>query len=111
MESSTRGWPEPPYHVAILKVARTAEDADGYVKTLAHIIDLAQHQPGYLGRESATTSDGEELTIIYYTDEQSIRNWHDDPEHLAAQHLARSRWYESYEVRIARVERSYRYHQ
>jgi heme-degrading monooxygenase HmoA len=64
----------------------------------------------YLGRESATTADGDELTIIYYTDDEAIRAWHDHREHLVAQHLARARWYEYYDVRIARVERAYRHH-
>jgi heme-degrading monooxygenase HmoA len=108
--SPTPGWPAPPYHVAILKVARTAEDAAGYAETLARMRDLAQRQPGYLGHESATTAGGDELTLVYYTDDEAIRAWHDEPEHLVAQHLARSRWYERYEVHIARIERAYRHH-
>jgi len=74
------------------------------------MLDLAQRQPGYLGRDSATTAQGDELTIAYYTDDEAIRAWHDDPEHLVIQDLARSRWYAFYEVHIARVERTYEYH-
>jgi heme-degrading monooxygenase HmoA len=86
--AATQNWPEPPYHVTILKVTRTAEDAEGYASTLVRMLDLVGRQPGYLGRESATTADGDELTIVYYTDEDVIRAWHDHPAHLVAQDRA-----------------------
>jgi heme-degrading monooxygenase HmoA len=104
------GWPALPYHVAILKVARSALDAVGYAATLTRMRDLAQRQPGYLGHESATTAAGEELTLVYFTDDGAIRAWHDDPEHLVAQHLARLCWYERYEVRVGCIKRAYRHH-
>ncbi|TDC84593.1 antibiotic biosynthesis monooxygenase [Micromonospora sp. KC606] len=94
--------------MAILKVTRT-EDAEGYARMLARMLNLAPRQPGYLGRESASTDDGDELTIVYFRDDEAIRAWHDHAAHLVAQHRARSRWYESYEVHIALVERSYRW--
>ncbi|MFG1658368.1 antibiotic biosynthesis monooxygenase family protein [Micromonospora chersina] len=100
---------EPPYHVAILQVTRTGADADGYTATLARMLELAERRPGYLGRRSAVTDDGDELTIVFFTDDEALRAWHDDPEHRAAQHLARERWYERYQVHVARVERTYRF--
>lgn len=65
--------------------------------------------PDTLGRRSAVTDDGDELTIVFFTDDEALRAWHDDPEHRAAQHLARERWYERYQVHVARVERTYRF--
>lgn len=73
------------------------------------MIELAERQPGYLGKESTKTSDGRDLTLVYYRDAASLRAWRDDPRHQVAQALGRERWYASYEVRIARVEHSYRW--
>ncbi len=100
---------DPPYHVAILQVTPTATDADGYAAALVQMRELAERQPGYLGSLSARTDDGDELTIVFFTDEQALRAWHDEPRHRAAQQLARERWYERYQVHVARVERAYRF--
>lgn len=75
----------------------------------AKMVEAAEAQPGYLGRESLDGPDGRELTVVYYTTEEAISNWKEQAEHLVAQRLGRERWYEAYEVRIARVERSYRF--
>lgn len=68
---------------------------------------LGEAEPGYLGRESITAPDGQDLTVIYYSDLESIQRWKSHPEHLEAQDLGRRRWYSAYRVEIARVERTY----
>lgn len=102
-------WPEPPYYAAILSTWRTSEDPEGYADMGARMIKAAEAQPGYLGRESLDGPGGHELTIVYYTTEEAILQWREHAEHVVAQRLGRDRWYEAYEVRIARVERSYRF--
>jgi heme-degrading monooxygenase HmoA len=56
-----------------------------------------------------TDEDGRDLVVIYYADEASIAAWKAHPEHLQAQRLGRARWYSSYSVEVARVERAYAY--
>ena len=68
---------------------------------------LAAQQPGYLGHESARSADGFGITVSYWRDEESVRHWKSVAEHQAAQIGGRERWYSSYEVRIAKVERAY----
>lgn len=68
---------------------------------------LALEQPGCLGFESVRGTDGFGITISYFRDEHAIVGWKANVEHLVAQRLGKERWYEHYEVRVARVERSY----
>jgi heme-degrading monooxygenase HmoA len=83
---------------------RTEGDA-GYA-AMAEVMDaLARAQPGFLGVESAR--DGLGLTVSYWRDLQAIADWKRHLDHLDAQRQGRERWYESYRVRIARVERAY----
>ena len=105
----TPEWPEPPYYAAILSTWHTGEDLEGYAEMGAKMIQAAESQPGYLGKESLDGPGGYQLSIVYYTTEEAIRQWREHAEHLVAQRLGRDRWYEAYEVRIARVERSYRF--
>ena len=51
--------------------------------------------------------DGLGLTVSYWRDEDSIRAWKRQVDHIGAQRLGRERWYAAYRVRIARVEREY----
>lgn len=71
------------------------------------MLELAIHQPGYLGFESAKSAIG--ISVSYWKDLDSIRNWKSHSEHLLAQKLGKSTWYEAYKVRIALVERDYRF--
>lgn len=69
------------------------------------MVELAALQQGFLGVESAR--DGIGITISYWQDLASIRQWRAHSEHLVAQQLGREVWYLDYRVRIAKIERDY----
>lgn len=98
--------PEPPYFVVIFSSQRRPGD-DGYGVMAERMVELAARQPGYLGVESVRGADGFGITNSFWKDEESIRAWKRDVDHLDAQNQGRRRWYERYEVRVARVERAY----
>jgi len=98
--------PDPPYYAVIFTSKRTAND-DGYAAMASEMNDLALVQPGCLGAESARGEDGLGITVSYWRDEASIASWKAETRHLVAQRLGKQRWYEHYEMRIARVERAY----
>jgi heme-degrading monooxygenase HmoA len=98
--------PEPPYFVVVFTSQRKGADQD-YEATAAAMATLAAAQPGYIGVESAHDANGFGITAVYFTDEESILAWRNNARHKDAQRLGRERWYEHYEVRVARVERAY----
>ena len=100
--------PEPPYYAVIFTSKRTAGD-NGYSKMADRMAELAARQPGHLGVESARGEDGVGITVSYWKDEASILAWKRDLEHTAARDEGRRTWYEAYELRVARVERAYRW--
>jgi heme-degrading monooxygenase HmoA len=85
-----------------------ARRLDGeYARVAARMRDLALSQFGCL--EFHAVTEGEhEVALSYWPDEQSIRAWRNHPEHVRAQQMAHERWYESYAVQVARVDREYR---
>ncbi|MBR7834377.1 antibiotic biosynthesis monooxygenase [Actinospica durhamensis] len=99
--------PQPPYYAVIITSQLTDEDQAGYEQMSRAMTELGVRQPGYLGREGMVDGAGRDLTVIYYTDDASIRAWKADIEHLEAQRLGKERWYESYHIEVARVERAY----
>jgi heme-degrading monooxygenase HmoA len=96
--------PEPPYYAVIFTSLRTAVD-DGYGAMATRMLELAAMQPGFLGVESAR--DGVGITVSYWTDLESIRNWKNNAEHQEAQRLGHQKWYAAFKTRIAKVERDY----
>ena len=69
------------------------------------MVALANAQPGFLGIESARESLG--ISVSYWRDLESIKNWKSHIEHEVAQRLGYERWYSAFKTRIAKVERDY----
>lgn len=69
------------------------------------MIELAGAQPGFLGVETAREEVG--ITVSYWADLESIKNWKQNIDHQEAQRLGQEKWYSSYKLRIAKVERDY----
>jgi heme-degrading monooxygenase HmoA len=98
--------PPPPYWAVIFtsRLAPSAGDT-GYEDTARRMIQLSAEQPGFLGVDSAREDVG--ITVCYWADEASIQVWKRHADHQFAQYEGRDRWYDAYELRIARVERAY----
>lgn len=98
--------PAPPYYAVIFCSQRPDAD-DGYGEMADRMAELATTMPGYLGRESARGADGFGITVSYWQDEAAIAHWKANMDHKAARDYGRTRWYEHYELRVAKVERAY----
>ena len=96
--------PRPPYYAVIFTTTRTEGD-NGYGETAKQMAELAATMPGYLGAESARQDIG--ITVSYWKDLESIKNWKYQMEHTEARDKGREIWYASYRLRIALVERDY----
>lgn len=96
--------PTPPYYAVIFTSIRTEGD-HGYAETAQRMLDLALQMPGCLGAESAREEIG--ITVSYWKDLESIKNWKYQLDHVQARDKGRELWYSSYKVRIALVQRDY----
>ncbi len=99
--------PDASYYIVAFSSQRTAHDDQGYGDMADKMVELAGQQDGFLGVESVRDASGFGITNSYWRDEESIRQWKRNVDHLAAQKQGRAMWYEAYALRIARVERAY----
>jgi heme-degrading monooxygenase HmoA len=102
--SSLADTPKPPYYAVIFSSTLKGHD-DGYEAEANKMVALAEQQPGFLGIESARDTLG--ITVSYWSDLDSIRQWKANTEHLVAQKKGHELWYQSFKVRVAKVERDY----
>lgn len=97
-----------PGAIAVIFCAqRTQNDDEGYASAANVMSDLAAQQPGYLGQDSTRSPDGLGITVSYWEDDAAARSWRDHPVHSAIREQGRGKWYESYTLHVARIERSY----
>lgn len=97
--------PEPPYYAVIFSSRRSSVE-EGYGAVADRMIELAARQPGFLGVQSARDTDGFGITVSYWASLADIAAWKANGEHRVAQAIGKQKWYEAYDVRIARVERA-----
>lgn len=96
--------PKPPYYAVIFTSTRSVGD-NGYSDTAARMVALASQQPGFLGYESAREQLG--ITVSYWKSLDDIKAWKANAEHQIAQKRGREEWYETFRLRICRVEHEY----
>ncbi len=96
--------PKPPYY-AVIFTSTMNTNTLGYDEMADRMEVLAEEQDGFIGIESARNEIG--ITVSYWKDLASIKQWKMNLEHLEAQKLGRAKWYKSFSVKIARVERAY----
>ena len=99
--------PDGPYYAVIFTTKRTGGGNREYGEMAEAMARLSEKQPGYLGIESVRGEDGLGITVSYWRDQASIKAWKALAEHLIAQKSGRERWYQWYNLRIAKVERGY----
>jgi len=95
-----------PYY-AVIFTSLLSENIEGYNEMATKIETLAKQQPGYLGIESAHENIG--ITISYWESLEAIKNWKDNVDHQAAQKIGKEKWYQTYKVKVCKVEREYEF--
>jgi heme-degrading monooxygenase HmoA len=61
----------------------------------------------FLGAESLRNEEGFRVTVLYFTDMETIQEWSKYQKHLRAKEMGKEKWYSGCRLRIAKVERAY----
>ena len=65
-----------------------------------------RENPGFIDGKSSSAADGERLTVVWWRDEDSLKEWRLQERHREAQQAGRAQWYEYYKMDVATVTRS-----
>ena len=84
-----------------LRAGKTTE----YGAEVERMSALATTMPGYISHKGFTADDGERVTIVEFEHEEGMRAWRTNPEHRAAQKLAREKYYSEYHIQVCTVDR------
>jgi len=78
---------------------------DEYVALVERMNELARTMPGYISHKGYFAEDGERTTIVEFEHEDGMRAWRTNPEHIAAQKLARQKYYTEYHIQVCTLDR------
>ena len=92
---------ELPYYAVIFTSIRTDVKED-YAETNDFLEEAANAIPGFLGQEA--TRDGLGIAVSYWKDLESIDQWRKHLSHQSAKARGIREWYQTYSVRICKVE-------
>jgi len=91
--------------VILFRSKLTAEAGQDYQDTNDELESLVRQNPGFIDVKSFKAEDGERLTVVWWKDKESLREWRELPRHREAQSTGRRKWYEYYKMEVATVER------
>ena len=91
---------------AVIFKAKTKELDEEYFTMAKHMRELAMNEYGCI-EFTAVTEGRQEIAISYWDSIEKIKKWKQDSEHLVAQELGKSKWYEDYTVEIVEVLSAY----
>ena len=74
-----------------------------YVALVDRMQQIAKTIPGYISHKGFWSDDGERVTIVEFEHEEGQKAWRSHPEHIAAQKLGRTKYYEMYDIKVCNV--------
>jgi heme-degrading monooxygenase HmoA len=92
--------------VILFRSKLTAAAGEDYAQWSAEMDSLIRENPGFVAVKSFRADDGERLTVVWFSDADSLRAWATHPRHLEAQRLGRTKWYEYYNMDVADITRT-----
>ncbi len=98
--------PTPPYYTVVFTSIRTAVQ-EGYSELNDELWVDAQKLDGFIGADSLRNEEGFGITVLYFKNMKTIKEWSRYQKHVGAKKLGKEKWYKNYSVRIAKVELEY----
>lgn len=92
--------------VILFRSKLTATAGDDYGAMAQAMAAHAKTFTGFVDMKGFKADDGERMTVVWWTDEETLKVWASDVKHRAAQNLGREKWYEYYKIDVAQIIRS-----
>ena len=97
--------PTPPYY-AVIAPAVLSDDVRGYPEMAMAVMKVAEDVEGFLGIEFCVHGNFS-LAVSYWRSLEAIETWRAHVRHGVAKAMGKTKWFDAYFTRIARVERDY----
>lgn len=93
--------------IAVIFTSQRTNYNEGYAVFNEKLEALAMQNKGFIKQESTRQADGFGISISYWKDIESAKQFKQIPLHIEAQQKGKTHYYEWYNVKICKVEKEY----
>ena len=91
--------------VTIFRSRLRPEHAEEYAVWAHEMEELAHTMPGFLSIKTFRHDDGERVSVVEFSDWESLAKWAHHPRHREAQRLGREKFYLEFHLQSGAIER------
>ena len=88
-----------------LSLELAAEVVREYKALDARMDTLVAEMPGYISHKSFMSTDGEEVVIVEFETEETLRAWSTHPEHVVVKRKGNELYFSEYRIQVCSVLR------
>jgi heme-degrading monooxygenase HmoA len=92
--------------IILFRSKLTDQAGEDYQAMNQELETLVRQNPGFIDVKSYKAEDGERLTLVWWRDEDSLREWRELMRHREAQNTGRKKWYQYYKLEVANITRT-----
>jgi heme-degrading monooxygenase HmoA len=92
--------------IILFRSKLTDQAGEDYQAMNQELETLVRQNRGFIDVKSYKAEDGERLTLVWWRDEDSLREWRELMRHRAAQNTGRKKWYQYYKLEVATITRT-----
>ncbi len=85
------------------------DEEQAYKQAARSLTAQASAANGFVSADTFTGRSGAVLSVVRFESTETLAEWRNDPEHLAAQKQGRETWYSSYSVEVCELTRAYEF--
>lgn len=93
--------------IAVIFTSQRTTYTEGYEEFNLELEAIAKELPGFIQQDSSRNEDGYGISISYWKDEESAKEFKKVSVHLEAQQAGREHYYKWYDVKICKLIRQY----
>lgn len=93
--------------IAVIFTSKRTAYLEGYAEFNEELENIAKGLPGFIQQDSAREVDDIGISISYWKDEETAKQFKQVSLHIEAQQKGRTHYYEWYDVKICTINRHY----
>jgi heme-degrading monooxygenase HmoA len=93
--------------VAVIFTSKRTSYSEGYAEFNEELERIAKELPGFIQQDSAREIDGIGISISYWKEAETAKQFKKVSIHIEAQQKGRTHYYEWYDVKVCTVDRQY----
>lgn len=95
--------------IAVIFTSQRTKYTEGCQEFNSELETIAKQMDGFIKQESTRQADGFGISISYWKDIESAKEFKQVPMHIDAQQKGKTHYYEWYDVKICKVDKHYSY--